>query len=40
MRQWWNEKDFVQIIPEKVSKEDVSLEDAVNTIIKEISLSL
>lgn len=40
MRQWWNEKDFIQIIPEKVFKEDVSLEDAVNTIMKEVSLSL
>jgi len=29
MRCWWNEKDFTGIIPEKIFRQDVSLEDAV-----------
>lgn len=38
MRRWWNEKDFIKIIPEKVFHQDISLEDAVNIICKDISL--
>lgn len=37
MRRWWIEKDFIGIIPEKIFKQDVSLEDAVNIILKDIS---
>lgn len=36
MRSWWNEKDFIGIIPEKVFKEDVSLESAINIIFQDI----
>lgn len=36
MRSWWNEKDFIEIIPEKVFKEDISLENAINIIFEEI----
>jgi len=38
MRSWWNEKDFIGIIPEKVFHQDVSLEDAVNIILKDLSM--
>lgn len=37
MRCWWNEKDFIEIIPENIFKQDTSLENAVNAIIKDIS---
>ena len=37
MRRWWNEKDFIGIIPEEIFKQDVSLEDAVNIILRDIS---
>jgi len=36
MRRWWNEKDFIGILPEKVFREDISLDDAVNLILKDI----
>lgn len=36
MRQWWIEKDYIGIIPEKVLDKDVSLEDAVNIILQDI----
>ena len=38
MRHWWNEKDFIRIIPEHVFTQEISLEDAVNTIINDISM--
>jgi hypothetical protein len=38
MRRWWNEKDFIGIIPEHVFTQEVSLEDAVNIIINNISM--
>lgn len=38
MRRWWNEKDFIRIIPEHVFTQEISLEDAVNTIIDDISM--
>lgn len=38
MRRWWNEKDFIGIIPEKIFKEDVSLENAVDIILTDIAL--
>lgn len=38
MRRWWNEKDFIKIIPEKIFYQNVSLEDAVNIICNDISL--
>lgn len=37
MRSWWEEKDFIGIIPEKVFHKEVSLENAVNTIFQDIS---
>ena len=36
LRRWWNEKDFIGIIPEKILKQDVSLENAVNIVLKDI----
>lgn len=36
MRRWWNEKDFIGIIPEKIFTEDVSLENAVEIIIRDV----
>lgn len=38
MLRWWNEKDFIGIIPEKSFKQDVYLESAVNIILKDISM--
>ena len=38
MQRWWNEKNFIGIIPEKTLKQDVSLENAVNIILKDISI--
>ncbi|MDE6591606.1 MAG: zeta toxin family protein [Oscillospiraceae bacterium] len=37
MRRWWNEKDFIGIIPEKIFTEEISLSDAVETIFEDIS---
>lgn len=37
MHRWWKEKDFIGIIPEKIFEQDVSLEDAVRTILKDTS---
>ncbi|MDE7307188.1 MAG: kinase, partial [Lachnospiraceae bacterium] len=37
MRKWWNEKDFIGIIPEKVLKQEISFEEAVNIIFRDIS---
>ena len=38
MRRWWNEKDFIRIIPERIFTQDVSLEGAVDIILKDISM--
>lgn len=40
MRRWWNEKDFIRIIPEHVFTQEISLEDAVNTIMNDISVPM
>jgi len=37
MRRWWNEKDLIEIIPEKIFDKEVSLERAVETIFRDIS---
>jgi hypothetical protein len=34
MHFWRNEKDFIGMIPENISKQDVSLEDAENIILQ------
>lgn len=36
MRSWWNEKDYIGIIPEKTFNEDVSLEQAVELIYRDV----
>lgn len=36
LRKWWREKDFLESIPEKVFREDVSLDDAVKRILADI----
>ena len=38
MRKWWNEKDYIGIIPEKVLKQEISFEEAVNIIFRDISI--
>lgn len=37
MRSWWREKDLLDIIPEKIFRQDVSLESAVEFIFHDIS---
>lgn len=36
MEKWWHEKDFVEIIPEKIVPQDMSLSSTVEMIIKDI----
>lgn len=38
MRLWWNEKDFIGMIPEKVLTAEVSLEKAVECILKDLGI--
>ena len=35
MREWWNEKDLLEEIPEKCIKEDLSFEEVVEKIYTE-----
>lgn len=37
MRRWWNEKDFIGIIKSKILTKDLSVDEAVDIIIKDIS---
>ena len=37
MRRWWKEKDFLEIIPQKILNEDISLEDAVELIYGDVT---
>lgn len=37
MRRWWKEKDFIGIIPERIFREEVSLEEAVEMIYQDIN---
>lgn len=39
MRRWWNEKDFIGIIPEKTITKNVSLEAAIDMILSDIQFS-
>ena len=39
MRRWWNEKDFIGMIPENVFTAEVSLENAVNRILNDLGIS-
>lgn len=36
MRRWWNEKDLIGIIPEKIFNQEVLLEEAINIICEDI----
>ncbi|MBR4435527.1 MAG: kinase [Clostridia bacterium] len=38
MRRWWNEKDYIGFIPETTILKETSLEDAVDSILKAISV--
>lgn len=38
MLRWWNEKNFIRIIPEHIFTKEISLEGAVNTIINNITI--
>ena len=37
MRRWWNEKDFLPMISEKILHKDLSFEDAVSMIYNQVS---
>lgn len=37
MRRWWREKDFINIIPEKIITKDISLSDTVDMIYDTLS---
>ena len=36
MRRWWNEKDYLGFIREKIFTEEVTLEDAVKIIVSDV----
>lgn len=36
MRSWWNEKDYITLIPEKIFTKDISLEQAVELIYQDV----
>ncbi len=36
MQKWWNEKDFIEVIPEKIISQDISLLNTVEMIIRDI----
>lgn len=36
MKRWWKEKDFLEIIPQKILEKELSLEDAVNLIYHDV----
>lgn len=38
MRRWWNEKDFIKIIPEKIITKDLSISDTIDMIYDLVSL--
>jgi predicted kinase len=40
MRRWWNEKDLIKIIPEHIFTREISLEDAVATIMNDMLLPI
>lgn len=37
MKQWWNEKDFIESIEEKILSQELSIEETVDIIIKDIT---
>jgi len=37
MKRWWNEKDFIEIIKEKILTKNLSVDETVDIIIKDIS---
>jgi hypothetical protein len=39
MKQWWNDKDFIEIIEEKILSQELSIEETVDIIIKDIKNS-
>lgn len=39
MRRWWNEKDYIGIIPEKTITKDVSIESAIDMILSDIQIN-
>lgn len=36
MRRWWREKDLLDIIPERILTEDLTIDDAMNTILRDM----
>lgn len=36
MRRWWNEKDYIGVIPEKILTSDVSLDEAIDLIYNDV----
>lgn len=39
MRRWWNEKDYIGFIPEKILNESISLEETIILILSDIQAS-
>jgi len=39
MKQWWNEKDFIESIEEKILSQELSIDETVDIIIKDITES-
>lgn len=37
MRRWWREKDYLDNIPQKILTEDISLEEAVELIYRDVT---
>jgi len=37
MKQWWNENDFIEIIEEKILAQELSIDETVDIIIKDIA---
>ena len=38
MRRWWNEKDYIGLIPEKTISKEMSLETVVNMILSDVQI--
>ena len=37
MKKWWNEKDFIEIIEEKILAQELSIDETVDIVIKDIA---
>ena len=39
MRSWWNEKDYISFLPEKIFSSDLTLDDEIEIILKDITVT-